>query len=102
VALGVAIGADGRRRFVIYGWIEPGGNISTSNANFNKLTGTGGNYPVAYSYQPNTIQLDQAALYRLCRGRGRGCNLRALRHFNGLRGEKRWLAWQFIRASMAA
>jgi Putative beta-barrel porin-2, OmpL-like. bbp2 len=50
-------------RFVIYGWIEPGGDISTSNLGFNKLSGTGGNYPAAYSYQPNTIQLDQAALY---------------------------------------
>jgi hypothetical protein len=60
-------GKNGKRkkasRFVIYGWIEPGGNISTSTTNFNKLTGTGGNYPAAYSYQPNTIQLDQAALY---------------------------------------
>jgi hypothetical protein len=50
-------------RVTIYGWIEPGGNISTSGLNFNKLSGTGGNYPAAYSYQPNTIQLDQAALY---------------------------------------
>jgi hypothetical protein len=50
-------------RFVIYGWIEPGGNISTSNLGFNKLSGTGGNYPAAYSYQPDTVQLDQAALY---------------------------------------
>jgi hypothetical protein len=50
-------------RFVIYGWIEPGGNISTSNLGFNKMSGTGGNYPAAYSYQPDTIQLDQAALY---------------------------------------
>jgi len=50
-------------RFTIYGWIEPGGNISTSNTRFNYATGTGGNYPAAYSYQPNTLQLDQAALY---------------------------------------
>jgi len=50
-------------RFVIYGWIEPGGNISTSNMGFNKLSGTGGNFPAAYSYQPNTVQLDQASLY---------------------------------------
>ncbi|MGA2399189.1 MAG: outer membrane beta-barrel protein [Steroidobacteraceae bacterium] len=50
-------------RFVIYGWVEPGGNISTSNLGFNKLTGTGGNFPAAYSYQPDTVQLDQAALY---------------------------------------
>jgi hypothetical protein len=50
-------------RFVIYGWVEPGANISTSTLDFNKISGTGGNYPAAYSYQPDTIQLDQAALY---------------------------------------
>jgi hypothetical protein len=50
-------------RFVIYGWLEPGGNISTSNLGFNKISGTGGNYPAAYSYEPDTIQLDQFALY---------------------------------------
>jgi len=60
-------GANGKAlkdsRFAIYGWVEPGGNISTSNLGFNKLSGTGGNYPAAYSYQPDTVQLDQAALY---------------------------------------
>ncbi len=50
-------------RFTIYGWIEPGGNVSTSNLGYNKLSGTGGNYPEAYSYEPDTIQLDQFALY---------------------------------------
>ena len=50
-------------RFTIYGWIEPGGNISTSHSKFNYATGTGGNYPAAYSFEPNTVQLDQAALY---------------------------------------
>jgi len=50
-------------RFVMYGWIEPGGNISTSHARYNFVTGTGGNYPEAYSYEPNTVQLDQATLY---------------------------------------
>jgi len=50
-------------RVTIYGWIEPGANLSTSGSRFNKLTGTGGNYPAAYSYEPDTIQLDQAALY---------------------------------------
>jgi hypothetical protein len=50
-------------RVTIYGWIEPGANISTSSQPFDKLSGTGGNYAAAYSYQPNTIQLDQAALY---------------------------------------
>jgi hypothetical protein len=60
-------GPDGQKwkdsRFTIYGWIEPGGNISTSHTKFNYATGTGGNYPAAYSYEPNTVQLDQAALY---------------------------------------
>jgi hypothetical protein len=40
----------------IYGWIDPGGNLSTS-------TVRGGNNPAAYSYNPNNIQLDQAVLY---------------------------------------
>jgi hypothetical protein len=60
-------GSDGEAwkdsRYTIYGWVEPGGNISTSSEPFNKITGTGGNYPMAYSYEPNTIQLDQFALY---------------------------------------
>jgi hypothetical protein len=50
-------------RVAIYGWIEPGANISTSNLGFNKISGTGGNFPAAYEYEPDTIQLDQAALY---------------------------------------
>jgi hypothetical protein len=40
----------------IYGWIDPGGNLSTS-------TVRGGNAPAAYSYNPNTVQLDQAVIY---------------------------------------
>jgi Putative beta-barrel porin-2, OmpL-like. bbp2 len=40
----------------IYGWIDPGGNLSTN-------TVRGGNAPAAYSYNPNTVQLDQAVLY---------------------------------------
>ena len=50
-------------RFTIYGWVEPGANISTSHTHFNTATGTGGNYPAAYSFEPNTAQLDQAAVY---------------------------------------
>jgi hypothetical protein len=60
-------GAGGQKlkdsRFTIYGWIEPGGNISTSHTRFNYATGSGGNAPAAYSFEPNTVQLDQAALY---------------------------------------
>jgi hypothetical protein len=50
-------------RVTIYGWIVPGANISTSNKRFNFVNGTGGNYPTAYAYQPDTVQLDQLALY---------------------------------------
>jgi hypothetical protein len=40
----------------IYGWINPGGNLSNN-------TVRGGNAPVAYAYNPNTVQLDQAVIY---------------------------------------
>jgi hypothetical protein len=40
----------------VYGWVDPGGNLSTS-------TVRGGNAPAAYSYNPNTVQLDQAVIY---------------------------------------
>jgi hypothetical protein len=39
-----------------YGWVDVGGNISTSNVR-------GGNSPAAYDYNPNTAQLDQAVIY---------------------------------------
>jgi hypothetical protein len=41
----------------MYGWINPGANIST-----NSVT-PGGNFPAAYMYSPNTGTLDQAVLY---------------------------------------
>jgi hypothetical protein len=50
-------------RFTIYGWIDAGGNLSTSHTRFNYASGTGGNFPAAYTFEPNTVQLDQAALY---------------------------------------
>lgn len=40
----------------VYGWIDIGANLSTSNVN-------GGNAPAAYDYQPNTLDLDQAVIY---------------------------------------
>jgi hypothetical protein len=40
----------------LYGWVDYGGNISTSKVK-------GGNAPAAYDYNPNNIQLDQAVLY---------------------------------------
>jgi hypothetical protein len=41
----------------IYGWIDAGGNVSTAR------NGYGGNAPVADSFTPNIVQLDQAVLY---------------------------------------
>jgi len=41
----------------IYGWVNAGGNISTNT------TRPGGNWPIAYMYTPNTVQLDQAVIY---------------------------------------
>ena len=40
----------------LYGWLDGGGNISTNHVH-------GGNAPAAYSYRPNSFQLDQAVLY---------------------------------------
>ena len=40
----------------VYGWVDPGGNLSTN-------TVRGGNAPAAYSYNPNQVQLDQAVIY---------------------------------------
>jgi hypothetical protein len=41
----------------IYGWVAPGGNLSTNTVK------QGGNFPVSYDYTPNTVQLDQAVVY---------------------------------------
>jgi hypothetical protein len=41
----------------MYGWVNVGGNMSTNT------TKPGGNWPAAYGYTPNTVQLDQAVLY---------------------------------------
>jgi len=60
-------GPDGKAwkdsRVTIYGWINPGMNVSSSHTKFNTQNGTGGNFPAAYSYAPNTAQMDQIALY---------------------------------------
>ncbi len=40
----------------VYGWVDVGGNVSTS-------TKKGGNAPAGYDYTPNTAYLDQAVLY---------------------------------------
>jgi hypothetical protein len=40
-----------------YGWIDPGGNLSTSSAP------KGGNSPAAYDYDPNNLQFDQFVTY---------------------------------------
>jgi len=41
----------------IYGWLEPGFNISTNTRR------PGGNAPMAYMYTPDTPQLDQSVIY---------------------------------------
>jgi hypothetical protein len=43
--------------FQIYGWFDPGFNVSTNSQQ------PAGNAPIAYAYTPNTIQLDQAVIY---------------------------------------
>jgi hypothetical protein len=50
-------------RTKLYGWLDPGMNISSSESHFNTTTGTGGNYPAAYYPYPNQLTLNQAALY---------------------------------------
>ena len=42
--------------FQIYGWLQPGFNLSTNTRQF-------GNAPIAYTVNPNVAQLDQAVLY---------------------------------------
>jgi hypothetical protein len=44
-------------RIKVYGWVEPGFNISTSNKS------RYANAPAAYFIAPNSVQLDQTALY---------------------------------------
>lgn len=46
-----------RSRIKIYGWLNGGFNVSTSNK------GDGANSPAAYYYNPNRITADQAVLY---------------------------------------
>ena len=41
----------------IYGWVDPGINFTTNSVK------PGGNYPMAYAYTPNQVQLDQAVIY---------------------------------------
>jgi hypothetical protein len=51
-----------KSREKIYGWMEIGANGSTNNrGNVNK--GIPANFPLAYDEYPNTVQLDQLALY---------------------------------------
>ena len=46
-----------RNNFQFYGWVNGGGNLSTST------TKPGGNAPAAYAYTPNTFEFDQFVLY---------------------------------------
>ncbi len=41
----------------VYGWVDPGLNLSTNTRK------PGGNAPIGYAYTPNTVQLDQAVIY---------------------------------------
>jgi hypothetical protein len=41
----------------VYGWINVGGNVSSNDVK------PGGNWPAAYMFTPNTVQLDQAVVY---------------------------------------
>ncbi|MBV8755520.1 MAG: outer membrane beta-barrel protein [Hyphomicrobiales bacterium] len=41
----------------VYGWINVGGNLSSNDVK------PGGNFPAAYMFTPNTVQLDQAVIY---------------------------------------
>src|SRR5580658_1141006 len=47
----------GDNNLQVYGWVDAGGNLSTSK------TKPGGNAPAAYDYTPNTVQFDQAVVY---------------------------------------
>jgi hypothetical protein len=51
-------GPDGKRwkdsRIQVYGWVDVGGNASTSNQT---------NAPAAYAVRPNQVELDQAVVY---------------------------------------
>jgi hypothetical protein len=42
--------------FQIYGWLNPGFNLSSNKRNF-------GNAPIAYTVKPNSFELDQAVVY---------------------------------------
>jgi opacity protein-like surface antigen len=44
----------------IYGWVNPGFNVSNTRTLPGQITG--GNFPAAYAYQPNLLQLDQIVL----------------------------------------
>lgn len=50
-------------RIKVYGWVDPGLNLSSSKSKFSTTNGVGGNNPAAYSVYPNSLQLDQATLY---------------------------------------
>ena len=51
------------RAITVYGWVEAGGDISSANHKWSQTTGAGGNYPMAYDAQQNTIELNQFAFF---------------------------------------
>ncbi len=50
-------------RIQVYGWLDVGGNLSSSHTHFNIGRAFGGNGPRSYNVYPNTVQMDQATLY---------------------------------------
>ena len=47
----------------LYGWVEPGANWSSSHNKFRWNNQSGGNAPASYAVYPNSVMLDQFALY---------------------------------------
>ncbi len=60
-------GEDGQAikdsRIKVYGWLDPGFNLSSSTNKYSTSSGIGGNYPASYYAYPNSLQLHQATLY---------------------------------------
>jgi len=47
----------------VYGWVEPSFNLSSSHNKYSWANQAGGNSPSAYAIYPNSVMLDQVALY---------------------------------------
>ncbi len=49
-------------RIKLYGWINGGGNISSSRSHYDIASGSGGNFPVAFDPYPNQFTLNQTII----------------------------------------